>query len=466
MPIAMAACVIAACSQPAEAPQPVEVVEKSDQPLPHVIFISVDTLRSDHMSVYGYHRDTTPRLKAFFEDGTVFENAYATTSFTPPSVYSFLTGLLPQHHGVRRFTEHPKPELNSLPRTLAAAGYQTSAVVSNVVLTGDNCGLDAHFDVYNDFVDPDPAAYRGQYQRKASETTDAALTWLHTERDPSRPLFLWLHFIDPHGPYEPPQPKPREFSHDGVCVVDAARVPSYQLYPGPVDALEYVDLYDEEIAYTDAEIGRFLEGLEEALNIENTAFVFTSDHGETMMEHEKWFTHDYHVYEELVRVPLMFKGPAFAAKRESARVSIVDIVPTLLDALDIESPGDLDGYSLLEPIPNRTLFFESNVEDVVWRGALADQTKWLLSRETKPGGAVTYVYYNLEADPEEQNPVTWRPAEAHGGAMALLAMYKADRIDYDHPDDFQGRGILLNAFQTPEDLADVEDQLRAMGYLE
>ena len=334
---------------------------RREGPAPNIVLITIDTLRADHLGIYGYERQTSPRIDEFFGGGRVYERAYAAQASTTPSVVSLLTGLLPQHHGVRMHFQPVPEETRTVARRLGEAGYQTAAVVSNGVLTAEACALDRQFDYYQDVVN-ERELYREAYERRAAKTTDAALEWLATVRDPERPHFLWLHYMDPHAPYSPPEDKPREFSHEGERPLgeDRRRVYSWKLHPGIEDGLEYIDLYDEEIAYTDRELGRFLDAYQSAVGDADTFFMFTADHGEALMDHERWFAHGYNVYEEIVRVPLMIRHSSVSSGRVAAPVSLLDVAPTLLEVAHQEPEGELDGVSLFLPgDPDREILTEA-----------------------------------------------------------------------------------------------------------
>ncbi len=223
-----------------------------------VLLVSVDTQRADRVGLYGYERETTPHLDRWFADGAVYLRAYATSASTTPSVVSLLSGRPPHRHGVRLLLQLLPDELDLVTDHLPDR-YQSAAFVSNAVLTDESLGIARRFDHYDDFVDerePNLLAF----ERNASRTTDAALSWLREERDPRRPLFLWIHYIDPHGPYRPPTKAGPRFSHEGERPLESERVHRFQLEPGVTDALDYVDRYDEEVAYVDAQVGRLLEG--------------------------------------------------------------------------------------------------------------------------------------------------------------------------------------------------------------
>jgi len=429
-----------------------KILRTSDGPIRNIVLISVDTLRSDHMGIYGYDRNTTPEIDSFFEGGTVYENAYATTSRTPPSVVSFLSGLLPQHHDVRLFNTRVSSTLTTLPKLLREQGYECAAVVSNQVLSGDWMGLDTHFDHYDDEV-TEKEPNRDQYERSAKPTTDAAIEWLESREYPDKPFFLWVHYMDPHGPYTPPTPKVKEFSHSTPKNIDVGLLPKYQRFPGITDGLEYVDLYDEEIANLDQEAGRLLDALAPITADGETLFAFTADHGETLMDHEQWFRHDYQVYEELVRVPLLVRGGGLAKTRFGGRVSNMDIVPTALELAELDVPDNLDGVSLLNPVNDRNIFIESGLSKTFWTGVIADSGKWLTVREMRQGGRNAFFRFDLVNDPRETKPIRYDPrATADAAPVAMFALYKTKPY--------------VDAAPEEELSAEKEEELRSLGYVD
>ena len=356
---------------------------KEERP-PNILFLSVDTLRPDHLSLYGYERETSPHLDAFFEDATVFTRAYAAEAATAPSVVSFLTGRYPANHGVRLLYQKLEPDIAVLPELLRERGYQSAGVVSNIVLTEEALGISSRFDHYDDFVDERESGRDGIFERRAGRTTDAALTWLATKRSAGQPHFLWVHYIDPHGPYLPPEDKPKSFSHEGSQPIDMERVHTYQHVDGVDDGLTYIDRYDEEIAYTDREIGRLLDAYRELGLDENTVVVFTADHGETMVEYDRYFTHGYHIWEPIVKVPLLLRVPGRGAARHEAPVSLVDLVPTLLELAGAEVPPGLDGMPLgsrpaRSPISVEATHGKSARGAVQHRGLIRGDDKWFLT---------------------------------------------------------------------------------------
>ena len=433
----------------------------SDRP-PDLLLLTCDTLRPDHLGIYGYERDTSPRLDALFEQGAIHERAYTTEANTPPAVVSLLSGLTPQEHGVRIFYQQIRDEVVLLPDLLPES-YQSAAFVSNVVLTDEALGIAKRFDHYDDFVD-EREPLRPVYERRAERTTDAALRWLEEAWDPERPLLLWVHYIDPHGPYRPPEGTPRRFDHEGEVPVEPRRILSYQVEEGVEDALHYVDRYDEEIAYFDAALGRLVDAYAARRPLDEALLLFTADHGESMLEHERWFTHGYQVYEEIIRIPLLLRGPGIRPGRFRDLASGIDVLPTLLRAAGVQAPGDLPGTPLQDPLPvDRVVESEAFLATHAWRAALRGDRKW--SFAVTPGGVVQRRHYDLAADPGERSPGPWGAAQPPAGVEAR-ALADPDRSR--SPGSSRGaRGELISAPKIDPRVNERQlEQLRALGYVE
>ncbi|MCZ6893888.1 MAG: sulfatase, partial [Gammaproteobacteria bacterium] len=302
----------------------------------------MDTTRSDHCSVYGYELDTTPNLRRFAEQGARFELAYSPTSTTGPTHASLFTSVYPMEHGLVRNGLPLVDRFITLAEHLHEGGYQTAGVVSSYVLAG-KFGYGQGFDFYDDRIDPATSRMRmeGQEQediefgfdRPGSETTRHAIEWLDRERDPQRPFFLFLHYFDPHSPYAPPEPFLSRFA------------PSEE-HPDPLDVS--VGRYDGDIAFTDYQIGLFLDALEERGLEDNTIVVIVGDHGEGLMQHDH-MGHGWHIYEESVRVPFLLRWPERIQHGLvfSAPVELLDVAPTLFDLIGLDTQAlDLKGRSL------------------------------------------------------------------------------------------------------------------------
>ncbi len=428
--------------------------------------ITVDTLRPDHLGLYGYGRPTSPHLDERFRRGLVFTRAYTTEASTAPSVATILTGLLPQEHRVRLFYQLLDRSVPTI-ADLLPNDYQTAAFVSNMVLTDEAIGLAAHFDHYDDYVSR-KEPLRDMWERDARETTNAVLTWLTTACDRERPLFLWVHYMDPHGPYHPPDHWKRSFTHSGSRPIAPEQVPVYHREPGVTDALAYMDAYDEEIAYADSEIGRLLDGIEKLGGLDRALVVFAADHGESMVEHERAFMHGYHVYDEIARVPLAVVAPGVRPQRRTELVSTVDIAPTILRFAGVTPPAAMSGIDLLAPsIPaDRTVFTEATAQfaaSLQRRSAVRGGGKWIAEISAESGRIEKSYYYDLSRDPLE---LVRRPWPEHApAARELLQRIEQDPDRGGVPEQY-AKGIEITAPKVAPGVSpQVLERLRALGYV-
>ena len=309
------------------------------------ILITVDTLRPDRMSLYGYDRDTTPNMLRFFGD-SAFLNARSTAPCTLPAVKQFLTGRLDMGGA-------------TIAQTLKEQGFRTAAVVSQHWFVSDpiyRSGFD-HWDVQGD-LDRDG---HGLSTRAGEEVTSRALRWLDTQQATGGRFFLWVHYFDPHDPYNPPA-KDRHFSVgiDRYLNGDrrAAQLRSWDeekewflvdwiFDDADRDALSR--LYDDEIRYLDGQIGRLLEGLGDRGLLDDSIVLLGADHGERLGEDGVW-DHCYSLHDLELRVPLALLSPNLPGPLDQGPVaSTLDLYPTFLDALDVSGPEFLDGRTLLGP---------------------------------------------------------------------------------------------------------------------
>jgi arylsulfatase A-like enzyme/predicted Zn-dependent protease len=285
------------------------------------ILITVDTLRADHLHCYGFSSIETPYTDLLASKGIKFEKCIAQTPLTLPSHASILTGTHPLFHGVRDNGGFLVPqELVTLAELFKDKGYETAAFVAAYVLDskwGLNQGFDHYFDKFD--LSRFKKISLGNVQRPANEVIDESLSWLEEKK--KEKFFTWIHLYDPHTPYEPPPP------YDSK-------------YPGRP--------YIGEIAFTDSELGRLWKFLEKNNLLENTFLIFASDHGESLGEHRE-STHGFFVYQEGIHVPLIFVTPFEKLQQvsSSAVVSLVDIMPTMLEMAEIPVPSQVQGESLL-----------------------------------------------------------------------------------------------------------------------
>lgn len=322
-----------------------------------LLLISVDTLRADRLGSYGSERNLTPNLDALAADCAVFERTYAPSSFTLPSVSTFLTGRYPTQNAISS-NEHVLPRgVDTLATELSAHGYATGAVVSNWILRRGT-GLDRDFHRYDDKMTSHEAIRRRYRERIARRTTDDALSCLEELLQTNSPVFLWVHYQDPHGPYTPPeehlsstleQEQTQEDSHRltfGENNRGLNEIPAYQRLGDHDDPAYYRAAYHGEIRYADAEIGRLLQEIRNQGLYEDAVIVFVADHGEGLGEDGYWFAHGEYLSDPLVRVPLFVRRPGTNPTRRSDVASLVDLMPTLLPLCGIAPQPGLPGRDL------------------------------------------------------------------------------------------------------------------------
>jgi arylsulfatase A-like enzyme len=314
-----------------------------------VVLISIDTLRRDHLTFYGYDRPTSPRLAELARRGVVFDQSITPHVLTAPAHASMLTGLYSPEHGVLDNRNPLAAGVATLPEILRSSGYETAAFVSGFAMAR-HTRLERGFDVY------DATRSRAHYgverfERPAEETVDAALRWLEGREDATRPFFLFVHLYDPHYPYEPPPAFARPFLARGTPDRTPQDLPHLKSESGvsAATAAGYVALYDGEIAYADHHAGRLLDALQGLPGADRMLVVFTSDHGETLFEREWAFDHGSRVYDEQALVPLVIRFPAdgHAGARIGSPVQATDLLPTVLEVLGIEAPDGVSGRSLV-----------------------------------------------------------------------------------------------------------------------
>lgn len=323
----------------------------------HLVVISVDTLRLDRLGTYGSPLGLTPAIDGLAATSVRFTAAYAAAPFTLASLAAFMTGRYPEEIGVVANDAMLPPNVTTLAGWLTARGWRTGAVVSNFALHG-RTGMKAGF-YYYDATFPQHEDVRRLPERNAPDTTTAALAMLGRLSANHAPVFLWVHFQDPHGPYTPPDElRERHLgaerrAPDGarlLAVSDGDRglgdIPHYQFQPDHRDVAYYRASYDGEVEYTDREIGRLLAGLSRHLPPEETVVVFTADHGEGLGEDDYWFAHGEYLSEPLVHVPLLMRIPGRRASVRDDVVSLVDVFPSLAGILGVDRPPAVRGRDL------------------------------------------------------------------------------------------------------------------------
>jgi arylsulfatase A-like enzyme/Flp pilus assembly protein TadD len=389
---------------------------------PNVLLFTLDTTRADRLGCYGAGGVETPNLDRVAREGARFERAVTPVPQTLPAHATIFTGRVPPAHTVRVNGAVLPPGVETLAERLASRGYETAAFVGSAIV-GVGTGIDRGFERFDGNFGSSPGEER---DRPGDAVNRALFDWLGS-RDRSRPLFLWVHYFDPHDPYAPPEPF-------------ASR---YRGRP-----------YDGEVAYMDACFGRALEALEEAGALAESLLVVAADHGESLGDHGE-ATHAVFLYESTVRVPLMFRRPGrLTPKAVSGTAGLDDVAPTILDLVGEGTLPGAQGRSLVPAMESGTVdpplpsYLESihPYESFRWgwlRGVTTDEWKWIDS--------VRPELYRLAQDPgEERNlqNVESTIAARLGEVLDRLAAEAAEA------------GSSLEGAHDPN----AEDTLRALGY--
>jgi len=380
---------------------------------PNLVLIVVDTLRADHLEIYGYERKTSPALKKLAERGVVYEQHVASAGQTVPSTLTLLTSLHPAEHGFRHlgnghFSKNRPvyPDaLTLLPEVFKEAGYATAGFVGNPFLQDKN-GFSQGYDhfIYSD--------------ADGARLTNAAIRWMEQRASDEEPFFLYVHYFDVHTPYRPPGrfremfPRPA----DGRVIESNGRVPGVRKR----DIRTTLALYDGGIAYVDDQIGRLLEHLDELGVLKETVVAVTSDHGEEFMDHGG-FGHGTHVHGELVRAPLVIAGPGVPepGRREEELTHHLDLAPTLLSLLGLGVPDEFRG----EPFEGAgTVAF---AEDGPFYAVHADGYKLIVNTNTD-GAQVYSLDDALDQSPLEEPEIERRLRDRLAWYRALHRLHGGD----------------------------------------
>ncbi len=399
--LGLAACTGRSSPGPAKKPGP-EVKER-----PPVILITVDTLRPDHMSVYGYARDTTPRLASWAAKGAVFEQAYTYWPKTRGSFVAIMTGRTAGESGYS-----PKhPELHgfnpTLAETLGKEGYDTAAFVDNANVAsslGFSRGFKTYVEMWADASLKDEVARTEAITKRGIEYVRSKGT--------GDGFFLWLHYVNPHAPYTPPAPFDTAFtdrpkSDRTLKVVDGffGGVSKQWAIPGKRLLSDYVNAYDGEIAYSDTQLDQVLRAFEAAGVLGRATVIVTSDHGESLGEHDYYFDHGANLFDPVQRIPFLVLGRGAKALRSSVLISTLDIMPTLLDAARVSFPPGLAGRSALPFAAGRE---ESTRDTLVGENDRGHQGIWdrrykLIDTDPRVARPVRQ-FFDRSDDPGEKKP--------------------------------------------------------------
>jgi arylsulfatase len=440
---------------------------------PNVVVVLVDTLRPDRLGVYGNSQGLTPSIDALATEATVFRNSYAQSSWTNPSVASLFTSRFQSQHHVISFGSKLDASEETLAELLQARGYATAGFVANILLQQKN-GFGQGFDFWKNIVRPDPDAPAGKMaflKGRGDNVNEAVFGWLDERSDRKQPVFLYVHYMETHAPYDPPEATVAAQRGDDPPP-DRDAVNMHMELPGlPLPDRLLPDtwaLYDAEVVSVDAAIGRLFEGLRARGVLEDAVLVFLADHGEEFKEHGL-VGHNQSLYDEVIRVPLIIAATGRpAARTVDGLASVIDVAPTVLELIGSPVPPQFEGRSrapeigaphwwtsLWRSAPSEsprafseliktpeTLRLNPHERAVV----TADSTKLI----TGVGGERDY--YDLRADPGEHDPnglAAGQRAALDQSVSQLVAL--------------GGRAAPLN---TPVLDAETRERMRALGYAE
>jgi arylsulfatase A-like enzyme len=436
-------------SRAAPGPRPMS----SSRPLNVVLFL-VDTLRADHLGCYGYPRATSPRIDAFARESIQFMRTVAQASWTRPATASVLTGLYPQAHGVMTLRDRLPSTVPTMAELLHARGYRTAGFVTNVNVA-PAWGFQRGFDLYRYFPED---STRPRVHAGIDEIEPQVFEWL--EQNHGQPFFIYIHVTDPHAPYAPPSPFAEQLADPTLQATAedvTARLQALKRHPNeasPDDVRALQARYDGEVALIDTYFGRLLDELARRAVDDDTVVVFTADHGEEFFDHGG-FEHGRTLYTELLSIPLLLHMPqhGYAGIRSSVLARQVDVLPTVLELLDIARPPTLQGRSLL-PV----LQVSDDGEEALTQTSLASRDleglvtgPWKIVQASHRAANEAEIY-NTADDPQERND--------QGTAFPVLLGYARQRL---------AASAGHAPRQTRQDAAESVDpaiieRLRALGY--
>ena len=392
----------------------------------NVLLVTLDTTRADRLGCYGYPDAKTPNLDFLAANGVQFLNAYCQVPLTCPSHCSILTGTLPVYHQVRNNgSYYLAPEFQTLAEALKKNGLKTSAFVSSFTVDS-RFGLDQGFDVYDDLLSPDQTFKALNSERRADAVYASFSRWVDENKEDQ--FFSWIHFFDPHIPYDPPSHYREEFLGNP---------------------------YDGEIAFMDFYIGKIVEKLRKYDLLEKTLIVLAGDHGEAFGEKQEE-GHGVFIYESTMKVPLIFyaENNLPPGKRIEARVRLIDLMPSVLDMLNIPVPTDIQGLSLLPYIEGKkkqdlSSYIESFYprENYGWSELVG-----LIDEDWKFIKAPKQELYNLKQDPREEINLIRDEIK--------VAKEKKDKLET-IIEDSTSPLIADKRTMTPEEM----ERLRSLGYV-
>lgn len=431
----------------------------SSQPVPpsntNVVLITMDTTRADFLGVYGFAQPVSPNIDRLAARGTVFDAAYSTAPLTAPAHASILTSQHPSVHGILFNGHRVRAKIGrssvTLAEHLSMNGWRTGAVVSAAVL-GERYNFNRGFSYFERVL----GSQEVEDGDRAIPVTDRAIKWLR--RDTPAPFFLWVHYFDPHLPYEVTEETQQAFD------IQDRKIRKREAAGISTDRIRQI--YRGEIFETDAAIGRLLSHIERSSGDEDTLVILTADHGEYLHEHGGMIGHS-RLFEQVLRVPLIMAGPGVPQmERRASMVSVIDIAPTILEALGVSPLPHAQGTSYWgfpSETTDRPVFAEWRDYNLVLHpDRVKDETDFQISVQVGATKLILPILsmknaavYDLLQDPTESENLIHSNEPLASRLRSLLDLH----VQKDLPD-----GLKL-AEQV--ELADSDKQmLRALGYIE
>ncbi len=436
----------------------------------NIMLVSFDCLRYDHVGCNGYELNTTPNIDQLAEKGTNFMRAYSQSSWTAPSHMTIMTSLYPAAHEVN---VHPKPAplhpiINTVAAILQAAGYRTGGFISGTYVKSV-LGFARGFDRYDENFN---------VERSSDEVNKQVISWFEgNNENPRRPFFLFVHYFDPHEPYDPPPPYDSMFNpvHNNEPGKNSRDILKYFKMKRPGEGVNremlknLIGLYDGEIRHTDDRFGELLNFLKQNGEFDNTLIIVTADHGEAFLDHKNQLRHGNSLYEELIHVPFVIKLPKQWKQREvsDAIVQHLDISPTILDILGLPVPDNMQGKSLLPLMtPENSPKSRQAVEDTAYSELIVrinrEDTLFLESVVTERWKLVwdrskdTFELFDLHANPGEQINVDYKNPEIVNTLKRSLVELSKENLSRQKARDSVKKGELNE---------EILKELKALGYI-
>jgi arylsulfatase A-like enzyme len=430
----------------------------------NILLITVDTLRADHLGVYGYPRPTSPTIDRLASEGITFDYAFAPRGMTWPSLATMLTSLAPTTTNVRWNGQYLPVEVPTLAGILRDSGYRIGGF-----LGGSICHM---------------ARGTGKFRKLAcgddAYVTSRAIEFFRTPSD--QPTFAWLHLLAPHAPYAPAAEHDRFTNKDYRGPVDRMRfaldaIVTKQMELSKADLEQLIGLYDGEVLSADAQVGLLLKALDELDERKDTIVVFSADHGEDLYEHNRYLYHACSIYDSALRIPMILALPdrAGAGTRYAPIVEMIDLAPTLLELVGIEPLPSFEGASMVAQVSGRERGDAAAAE--AEKGPVAT-SEWYDPKLMKSLQTVRTSKWRYISNPEGLTPKCVPPGDYYRVAREELYDLEADpreqtNVAAGHPDVVEA----LSAFTQQGHAAATDDQplpvdpklseeLRSLGYLE